>query len=500
MLYVSVGCLLAAVIILLRETAEYEFIPEFYGIIIGAATIIILWLASLRLAYLMDSAQNWLNPMYGLGLWYLLHFGVMAVYNYNNPPSDLLPPQPIPGMILSGTWAAVLGYFSLLAGFFVFSPRRLVPQTPAVQLEWLTASFEQKWPRRTLLLVCLLCGWPNRLYLFLTGNYHFGGVVDVIDAGNPFAATLGLLDSFSSIAIIIAAVGCWKKREPLERILLVAILMAEVAWGLLAGSKQGAFMPLVIAFAAWYGLRQGERVYGRWIYACSLVLLIVIAFPFFNSYRNTGARVDDPLAAWSQILSDSQNGSGLLTEGADAAAKRIGGIVPLSLVIQYTPDVWEFQQGSTFSAAIFSPIPRFIWQGKPAAFDKVAFGQQYFLTSVDNFTTATSPTVVGELYLNFGWYGIILGMAIYGCILRLTWEWYRNTGQSSGPLLILLLAWFNLLMIDGLFSDSIGSLPRQLVIILIVFRLISRFVLPSGGRVRRQGDLVPRSRGLLARR
>jgi hypothetical protein len=275
-------------------------------------------------------------------------------------------------------------------------------------------------------------------------------------------------------------VGAWKKRNYIERALLCGVVLADVGWGFLTGSKQYAFMPLIVAFGAWYGLSHVRSKARKWLYVGLLSLFVVVIFPIFNAYRTAPTRVASPLTAWEEALSkNSLLSFDMLSGGADAAAKRIGGIVPLSLIIRYTPASWDYQHGQTFYSAIFAPIPRFVWEEKPPAFDKVGFGQAYFLQGSNNVTTAQAPTVPGELYLNFGWLGIIIGMIIYGAILRFVWEWYRGTGQAAGPLLILLIIWSNLLLIDGLMSDYLPGVSRQVIIILIALWIVTRVFSPT---------------------
>jgi hypothetical protein len=65
-------------------------------------------------------------------------------------------------------------------------------------------------------------------------------------------------------------------------------------------------------------------------------------------------------------------------------------------------------------------------------------------------------------------------MMVYGALLRAIWEWYRGTGQSAGALIILLIAWHELLRLDSMFSDALAVLPRQVLIVLVVFWIVTR--------------------------
>jgi hypothetical protein len=472
-------CLAVAITVSLAAIVQGLGSSDFYGILAGAMVLGGAWALSLLVSRANEPRMNWLNPLYGLGLWYFIHFGVMAVYNYlDTSPRFLVPVQ---GLLLTGVWAAVLGYLSLAAGYFLTPVRDLVPTSAAWRLEWLTVALDRTIQRRLLLTVCLGLGWLPRLYLILTGSYHFGGGFGgYVEVNNPFAATQALLEHFASLALVVAAVGAWEKGRHRGRVVFWGILLVEVGWGFMTGSKQYVFAPLVWAFGAWYGLRGWRSARRSLLYLGLVVLFILLIFPLLNRYRNIPWRVTDPVSAWKQAISQTPTSvPDLWSSGTDAVAQRLGGIVPLSLVIRYTPSSWDFQYGRTFVSALFALVPRFIFPNKPPAFNQGAFGRAYYLQAPDDFYTSNTPTVPGELYLNFGWPGIVLGMMVYGAILRVIWEWYKGTGQSAGALLILLIAWYDLLLIDGLFSDYIAGLPRQIIIVVAVFWVVVQATRPT---------------------
>lgn len=87
-----------------------------------------------------------------------------------------------------------------------------------------------------------------------------------------------------------------------------------------------------------------------------------------------------------------------------------------SHVIDGVPRELNYQLGRTFVLWLIAPIPRRIWPGKPVVRIGGVLGPALF---GDPITSGTPPGFVGELYFNFGWPGIPLGMFVLGAFLRL---------------------------------------------------------------------------------
>ena len=75
--------------------------------------------------------------------------------------------------------------------------------------------------------------------------------------------------------------------------------------------------------------------------------------------------------------------------------------------------------GETFKYLAFSFIPRIFWPGKPFVTQSTWF--TYYIgmaASPEDATASTGITAVGELYWNFGYPGVILGMLLLGIAVR----------------------------------------------------------------------------------
>jgi hypothetical protein len=84
-----------------------------------------------------------------------------------------------------------------------------------------------------------------------------------------------------------------------------------------------------------------------------------------------------------------------------------------------------FLHGATLEYLGFAFIPRFLWPEKPViakgAWFALRIGQAN--VSIDGrITNSVNMTIPGELYLNFGWIGVIAGCALFGFVLAVVWS------------------------------------------------------------------------------
>jgi len=96
--------------------------------------------------------------------------------------------------------------------------------------------------------------------------------------------------------------------------------------------------------------------------------------------------------------------------------------------------VYEF--GGTFLEATRWFIPRSLWPEKPPTY-AITFGQQFLArTNFFSVNVSGTPTVVGELFLNFGLPGLTVGAWMVGVFLRIPYTYLIAKGTSMGSVLL----------------------------------------------------------------
>jgi hypothetical protein len=76
----------------------------------------------------------------------------------------------------------------------------------------------------------------------------------------------------------------------------------------------------------------------------------------------------------------------------------------------------SFAEGETLEMAAVAWVPRFLWEDKPSVGGTEILREYSGMQFSETVTMQTGQ--VYEFYINFGWSGIIIGMMLYGAMLR----------------------------------------------------------------------------------
>lgn len=149
-----------------------------------------------------------------------------------------------------------------------------------------------------------------------------------------------------------------------------------------------------------------------------------------------------------------------------------------------------YYKGETFSYLAVVLVPRFLWPEKP----RIALGTWYALrigqaveTESGWASTSINMTQAGELYLNWGWLGVLIGLPIFGAIYGVIWTranfWELGARNVLGGALGLIMMWM-VLGAHGEFTAVFTLLAVYLVLLALSFgiqvaRLCRQWVIRS---------------------
>jgi hypothetical protein len=110
--------------------------------------------------------------------------------------------------------------------------------------------------------------------------------------------------------------------------------------------------------------------------------------------------------------------------------RRLSLISSVAVVVRDTPRWVPYAEGRTLFLPAFAYfVPRVIWPDKPSFTLGREFGETFRVIHILDEKSSIAATVPGELYWNFDLPGIIVGMAVWGGVLR--W-FYRRYGEGDG--------------------------------------------------------------------
>jgi hypothetical protein len=178
---------------------------------------------------------------------------------------------------------------------------------------------------------------------------------------------------------------------------------------------RGPLVPIVLALAAAIFWNAGPRLRRSLIYAGIPLALV-------GGYY------------WSAVIVAGRNAGQLDTSAAEKT-DYVGFEMfrELLFVRRATERDLPLQWGLTYFTQLVNPIPRAIWPGKPVADAGLILARAYGAVDKNGEATLTnSPGFLGEAWLNFGFFGVLVIPAIAGILVR-AWDGLFVYAKQSLP-------------------------------------------------------------------
>jgi hypothetical protein len=313
-----------------------------------------------------------------------------------------------PSDIVNGQIAALVGLVFLLLGFYLPFGRLAATLMPKPRRDWSHDA------ALAVALIMLPLGWA----VYLGGQF---GLIPM-RAGSGF---LGAIVTSIFYGISLLTLVWLRDRSRIALLLLLLIVPVSMGFNFFTGSKRlfltPAFM-VVLAYMVWE-----RRIRRNWAIAGFAVL--VLLYPVSQFYRKVVQQnyelksvdvLSDPGKLAGQLSGFASTVEPLkyLRSGLEASGARLDGLGILCVIVRDTPEKVPYQKGWTLGYIFVSFIPRVLWPGKPG----MTIGEWVYQSYAAEGTTDVAPTWMGELYFNFGWLGIVIGMFVMGTMFRVLQE------------------------------------------------------------------------------
>lgn len=141
-----------------------------------------------------------------------------------------------------------------------------------------------------------------------------------------------------------------------------------------------------------------------------------------------------------------------------------------AIILYLVPMAVPYHNGSTFLQFFYMFIPRAFWAEKPLP---IAYTVNQMFTQSPN-PSGTPFTILGELYLNFGILGIILGMILFGLFFKSIYCYFKNNNRNLASIIIYSYLFVN---IHRLFTRSFAPKLFGIVIFLIPLIIAIMFII-----------------------
>jgi hypothetical protein len=217
----------------------------------------------------------------------------------------------------------------------------------------------------------------------------------------------------------------------------------------------------------------------------------VTYFAAYGTIRSTTSRGLERLRA---VQAFGQQTEGMADYQDQTVLSRLTTINQLSQVGRLVQDQ-GYLHGETLDYLSYAFIPRFLWPDKPIIQKGAWFAFQIGLANVDShgvIHNSINMTIPGELYLNYGWGGVWIGLTILGVLISALWRttmFWSKPKNTLGSAFAFYLVW-------PWIGFSLGADLQILVTLIAVYLalLVTGWGLPMLRRV----SIKPRRRAAAA--
>jgi len=310
--------------------------------------------------------------------------------------------------ILLGAAAALLGY--LVGARWGDSGERQLP--PA------------EWPSGTLFVVGVtvwLLGTAAMFYfqvIVAPSKLGLEAARGMASMGPVLTFVVMLGNMMQPVGILILAYGYAKYGSTLWFPLILAVVLLQVAVGFVADMKMQAMMGAAAVIMVRTVVT--NRLPKAWIAVA--LLFLVVAFPIFQAYRVevTGERGLDRAQALQQldkVLDIVMASRDKVTQGrgrAETFLERASSKQNLEILFAHVGRDVPLLNGRSLIAIPMAFVPRLLAPDKEDLSVGQLFGKQILKADSGVYISISH---LGELYWNFGWPGVVLGMFAIGLLL-----------------------------------------------------------------------------------
>lgn len=275
-------------------------------------------------------------------------------------------------------------------------------------------------------------GFITKVYLLKNHLYSYVGSLDKYYENLSSMQVLNYLAEFGTLALIIVTIEWYRHRkDPLWRGLFILAFSTEIIWSLISGMK-GATLQILLAVALVSSFVM-RKLNLQWF--AILFFSLVLLYPISNAYRSVvngggeitslGGAAEAGKSAFSEVGAEESTAGNVWQGGLNHAFERLDLLTSVAQVLTLGSRA-DLVRGQVdwWMLPVYPFIPRFLWPSKPRLEEEARFtlalrGRTEDVRAAHSSTAITYP---GDLYLQFGLWGVIGGMLVLGIVT----QWFTN--------------------------------------------------------------------------
>jgi hypothetical protein len=409
-------------------------------------------------------------------VWGSLAFG-LATLSWFSPQNEAGSLAAIlPGSILRALWMIAVAFAILTVGYCA-GPYRPAANRARRATERLSRRFTDQIRSPVVPWAMLGVGLVADFgFAALTGHFGYLGNVEAsVSTASGYGQYLAVAGECVPLAVVAAAIRAYQTRTLWAWLTLLVLFVTAIVEGAVAGGKE-SFVIVILAVIIPHNVVRRRLPIGFIVGAVLLFLLVVI--PFNQAYRlsvrgavtlSTGQAVAGAPAIASQVAATDLSTT-VVGESFSFLAQRIRTIDSPAIIMQRTPsDIPYANPADLLIAPVADLIPRILWPGKPILTPGYQISQEYYDLPPTVYTSS-EVTPEGDLFRHGGWFPLIVGMFLLGCVIRIIDEAADLRRGVHGAFLIILL--FPSIVEAGTDSATLlAGIPGQVLLWLAVVTL-----------------------------
>jgi len=380
---------------------------------------------------------------------HFVEFGLLDVAHLFSPSGSTLRST---GLLTGGELLIIIGALVKIIGFH--AAMRFTKSASA-------RAGSKDWPPRALLILGLcmwLAGSGLNLYqaLYLQLDNSNAAITSAYTKLGPWGtdAVLLITNYMGPMGIMVLAYwwSVWDRRG--STLLMLGLIAAQFIVGWIIDTKEVAIgAPFIMLLTRFITL---GRVPLRWVIPS--ILGIVLVFPVLTAKRiivteYLGMTRAEALShsgeiLWRAITEQGEVRAGKYGQKSQSFLERATDKAAVEMFVTHVGKDKPFKMGETLDQLLYVFVPRVIWSDKPGANSAQTFNREFHLS--EDPDTHISPTFLGELYWNFGYMGVVLGMTLFGLIFGFVAKRFDpSTGTSITRVLVIIVTLYETALGQG---------------------------------------------------
>jgi hypothetical protein len=337
-------------------------------------------------------------------------------------PAESPNPVPLtPNDVAWGMLAAAVAYLMVLVGFSLPIGSGAANMMPRMRREWSATTGVG------VALIMIPLGWAVLLASQL-------GLIPA-RAGSGFLGTFvhGATFGIGLLALV------WERYRSRAALFLLCVVVPGTMFFNFFTSSKGAFLrPIVMVVIV--RIIVTRRIRMSWV--LGFIAAAALIYPVSMAYREymSGNRLSalqviaNPNTALRLVagVATTADPAEYMKAGLQSTARRLNGLGILSAIVRDAGTRVPFQHGWSIGYIPLSYIPRVLWKDKPRFETGIWVTDNFGYPGID---TSTGSTWIGEFFFNFGWAGVIIGMALLGIWFRFLQDMFLRMDSTIPAML-----------------------------------------------------------------